>query len=107
VISAYFNVMIYIEFKLLNYYLVYFVNWIFLFKIYLLFGKFAHLLLVCTRKLFFSSTGFIVVSLHNLKNKTILTLPKGLTIYKTLIFVLDLPIIITFTKKNFENILCC
>ncbi len=56
----------------------------------------------CNRKLLFffpSSIGFVVVSLHNLT--TTLTLSKRITIYKTIICVLDFPwIITTFIKEK-------
>jgi hypothetical protein len=54
-----------------------------------------------------SSTRFIVVSLYNLeKKKTTLTLPKGVTIYKTLVFAIDFPHYNHIYKKIFANILC-
>ncbi len=43
--------------------------------------------------------GFIVVSFAQLEQKAMLTLSKGITIYKTLIVVLDFLITITFTIK--------
>jgi len=71
VISTYFNVTIYIEFQLLNYLLVYFVNYTFSINIFYFYDNFTYLLFVCTRKFFFfpSSIEFIVVSLHNLNSK--------------------------------------
>jgi len=56
---------------------------------------------------FFFSTGFIVVSFHNLtQKKTLITLPKGPTIYKTLICAVDFLIVVTFTKKLALRIFC-
>jgi hypothetical protein len=71
VIFTCFNVTIYIEFDLFNYSFVYFVNYIFLIKNFYFLGKFAYLLLVYAKKLFFLflKIGFIVISLHNLNTK--------------------------------------
>jgi hypothetical protein len=49
---------------------MYVVNYIFLIKIFYFLGKFAYLLFVYIRKLFFFSLiGFIVISLHNSNTK--------------------------------------
>jgi hypothetical protein len=105
VISAYFSVMLYIEFKLLNYLPCVFCELGFFYLRFFAFLASLHIFcLFALESCFFvfSSTGFILVSLHNLKNKITLTLPKETTIYKTLIFVLELPIIVTFTKKALQ-----
>ncbi len=61
--------------------------------IYYIFLASLHIFFLSILKIyiFSSSTGFIIVSLHNLntKHKATLTLPKGITIYKPLIFILD------------------
>jgi hypothetical protein len=53
-ISTYFNVMIYIEFELLTILTLYFVNYIFLTKIFCFLGRFTYLLFIYIIKFFFS-----------------------------------------------------
>jgi len=91
--------MIYIEFKLL----VYLVNYVFLIKI----GKLAYFLLICYKKLFFKfyfRLDSLVCTTWTQNNTN--NLPKGTTIYKTLIFTLDFPIIITIICKKALQMFC-
>ncbi len=91
VISIYFSVKICIEFEILDYQLVFLVNQIFLIKIFCFLDKFTYLLLVYTRqKLYFLLFNQIhCCQFAQLEHKLTPTLPKGIIVYKTLIFALD------------------
>jgi hypothetical protein len=91
-IFTYFNVMIYIEFELLNYWLIYLVTYIFLINVFNFLAS-SHIFCLSTLKRYFKFS-FELNSLKlvtQLEHKATLTLPKGTTIYKTLIFALDFP----------------
>jgi hypothetical protein len=91
-IFTYFDVMIYIEFELHNYFLMYLVTYIFLINVFYFLAS-AHIFRLSALERYF----LISFELNSLKlvtqleHKATLTLPKGTTIYKTLIFALDFP----------------
>ncbi len=102
-IFTYFNVMIYIQFELLNYQFMYLFNYIFLiFIFYFLASSHIFCLSILESYFLFSFELNSLNLITQLEHKVTLTLPKGNTIYKTLILPQISPIIITFINKALQ-----